>query len=95
MLVDSFVRLTENLKLYNYIKLIEQLYEKYSVTKLVKEQKKSQLKYYQMVLYTIKNLLPIKDILKTLPSIGINNYIKILQRQCSRKTAVKKLGKMK
>ena len=94
MLVDSFVRLTENLKLYNYIKLIEQLYEKYSVTKLVKEQKKSQLKYYQMVLYTIKNLLPIKDILKTLPSIGINNYIKILQRQCSRKTAVKKLGKM-
>ena len=94
MLVDSFVRLTENLKLYNYIKLIEQLYEKYSVIKLVKEQKKSQLKYYQMVLYTIKNLLPIKDILKTLPSIGINNYIKILQRQCSRKTAVKKLGKM-
>ena len=94
MLVDSFVRLTENLKLYNYIKLIEQLYEKYSIIKLVKEQKKSQLKYYQMVLYTIKNLLPIKDILKTLPSIGINNYIKILQRQCSRKTAVKKLGKM-
>ena len=30
-----------------------------------------------MVLYTIKNLLPIKDILKTLPSSGINNYIKI------------------
>ena len=29
-----------------------------------------------MVLYTIKNLLPIKDILKTLPSSGINNYIK-------------------
>ena len=47
-----------------------------------------------MVLYTIKNLLPIKDILKTLPSNGINNYIKILQRQCSRKTAVKELGKM-
>ena len=47
-----------------------------------------------MVLYTIKNLLPIKDILKTLPSSGINNYIKILQRPCSRKTAVKKLGKM-
>ena len=43
-----------------------------------------------MVLYTIKNLLPIKDILKTLPSSGINNYINILQRQCSRKTAVKK-----
>ena len=81
MLVDSFVRLTENLKLY-------------SIIKLVKEQKKSQLKYYQMVLYTIKNLLPIKDILKALPSSGINNYIKILQRQCSRKTAVKELGKM-
>ena len=47
-----------------------------------------------MVLYTIKKLLPIKDILKTLPSSGINNYIKILQRQCSRKTAVKELGKM-
>ena len=29
-----------------------------------------------MVLYTIKNLLPVKDILKTLPSSGINNYIK-------------------
>ena len=33
-----------------------------------------------MVLYTIKNLLPIKDILKTPPSTGINNYIRILQR---------------
>ena len=30
-----------------------------------------------MVLYTAKNLLPIKDILITLPSSGINNYIKI------------------
>ena len=30
----------------------------------------------------------IKDILKTLPSSGIHNYIKILQRQCSRKTAM-------
>ena len=44
--------------------------------KIVKEQKKSQLKFYQMV-PSIKNLLPIKDILKTLPSSGINNYIKI------------------
>ena len=35
-----------------------------------------------MVLYTIENLLPIKDILKTLPSCVI------------RKTAVKELGKM-
>ena len=41
-----------------------------------------------MVLYTIKNLLLIKDILKTLTSSGIHNYIKILQRQCSRKTAM-------
>ena len=47
-----------------------------------------------MVLYTIKNLLLIKDISKTLPSSGISNYIKILQRQCSRKTTVKELGKM-
>ena len=30
-----------------------------------------------MVLYAIKNLLPIKDILKTLPSSRDNNYIKI------------------
>ena len=68
--------------------------KKYNVIKLVKEQKKSQLKYYQMVLYTIKNLLPIKDILKTLPSSGIKKYIKILQRKRSRKTAVKELNKM-
>ena len=46
-----------------------------------------------MVLYTIKNLLLIKDILKTHPSSGINNYIKFLQRQRSRKTLVKQLGK--
>ena len=62
--------------------------------KLVKEQKKSQLKYYQMVLYTIKNLLPIKDILKTLLSSVINNYIKILQRQRSRKIVVKEHDKI-
>ena len=29
-----------------------------------------------MVLYTIKNLLPIKDTLKTVPSRGNINYIK-------------------
>ena len=62
--------------------------------KLVKEQKKIQLTYYQMVLYRIKNLLPIKDILKTLPSSGTNNYIKVLQRQHSRKTVVKEHDKM-
>ena len=47
-----------------------------------------------MVLYTIKTLLSIKDILKTFPSCGIDNYIKLLQGQCSRKTTVKQLGKM-
>ena len=62
--------------------------------KFVKKQQKSQLKYYQMALYTIKNVFPIKDILKTLPSSGINSYIKILQRQLSRKTAAKELEKM-
>ena len=62
--------------------------------KLVKEKKKSQLRYYQMVLHTMKNLLPIKDILKALPSSGINNYIEIFQRQRSRKTMVKEHGKM-
>ena len=46
-----------------------------------------------MVLYTTKNVLLIKDILKTLLSSGINNYIKILQRQHSRKTVVKELDK--
>ena len=54
-----------------------------------------------MVLYTTKNLLPIKDILKTLPSSGIKNYIRLyssginnyFQRQLSKKTAVKELGK--
>ena len=45
-----------------------------------------------MVLYTIKDLLPIRDILKTLPSNGIN-YIKIWQRQRLRKTAVNELSK--
>ena len=47
-----------------------------------------------MVLYTMKNLLPIKDILKILPSSGINNYVIILQKQHSRKKAVKELGKI-
>ena len=36
-----------------------------------------------MVPYTIKNLLSIKDILKTLPSSGINNYIKIFAETSS------------
>ena len=33
-----------------------------------------------MALYTIQNLFPIKDILKALPSRGINNYIKIFAK---------------
>ena len=45
--------------------------------KLVKEQKKNELKHDDMIWYTIKVLLPIKDILKTLLPSGINNYIKI------------------
>ena len=64
--------------------------KKNSIIKLVKEQKKSQLNYYQMVLYTIKNLLSVKVILKALPSSGINKYIKIF---LSRKTAMEELGK--
>ena len=47
-----------------------------SAIEFVKEQKESQLKY-QIALHTIKTLLPLKDKLKTLPSSGINNYIKI------------------
>ena len=47
------------------------------------------------ILLNMANLLLImKDILKTLPSSGIRNYIKIQQRQRFRKTAVKELGKM-
>ena len=42
--------------------------------KFVKEKKESQLKYCQMVLYTIKYIL------KTIPSSGFNNYIKIWKK---------------
>ena len=42
-----------------------------------------------MVLYTIKNLLPIKDVLKTLSFSSISNYVKNFQRQFSRRTPVK------
>ena len=45
--------------------------------KFVKEQKKSRFKYYQIVLYAVKMLLPIKDMLRTIPVSGVNNYIKI------------------
>ena len=43
-----------------------------------------------MIVYTIEILLPIKDILKTLPPNGNNNYIKIQQGQPPRKIAVVK-----
>ena len=57
--------------------------------KFAREHKKSQLKYYQTLLYTIKNLLSRKDILKTLQSSGFNNYIQnckncVLEKQPGR-----------
>ena len=42
-----------------------------------------------MVLYSIKNLFPLKN--KIIPCSGINNYIKIQKKQRSRKTTVKEL----
>ena len=42
-----------------------------------------------MVLYAIQNLLLIKCILKTLPTSGINKYIKTRKRSFLNKTAVK------
>ena len=47
-----------------------------------------------MVLHTIKNVLPMKVILKALLCSSIDKHIKILQIQLSRKTVVKELGKM-
>ena len=61
--------------------------------KVVKLQKKSQLKYYQEVLYTIKNLLLLKGILKTLPTSGINNFIRI-GKDSILETTVKELEKI-
>ena len=46
-----------------------------------------------MVLDTTKNVLLIKDTLKTFPFRGINNYIKI-GTQRSRKTTVNEVNKM-
>ena len=43
----------------------------------MKEQKKNELKHDDMIVYAIEILLPIKDILKTLPPNRNNNYIKI------------------
>ena len=48
--ISSYFRI-----LYSFVRLTGNL-------KLYKKQKRSQLKYCQMVLYTIKNLLLIKDI---------------------------------
>ena len=42
-----------------------------------------------MVLYTIKNLRPMKVILKTLPSGGIENCIEMQKEQHSKKATVK------
>ena len=36
-----------------------------------------------MVIYSIKNLLPIKDTIKVLPTSGINSYINIKTRRDS------------
>ena len=65
---DSFARLTENLKLYNFMK---------PPNKNCQKTKEKSINILSNGPYTIKNLLLIKDILKTLPSNGINNYIKI------------------
>ena len=51
---------------------------KYSVTKFVREQKKIQLKYYEMIVYALEYVLAIINILKVLPCNGINNYMKTL-----------------
>ena len=61
--------------------------------KVVKLQKKSQLKYYQEVPYTTKNLLLLKDILKTLTTSGINNFIRI-GKDGILETTVKELEKI-
>ena len=44
-----------------------------------------------MALYTIKNLLLKKDILKTLQSSGISNYIEMRKLKRSTKAAAKEL----
>ena len=54
--------------------------------KFAKELKKTQLTYYQMVLYTIKKLLPIKNILRTLPFSGISED-SVLEKQQWRSSA--------
>ena len=41
-----------------------------------KNYQRTKEKYYQMVLYTIKNLLPIKGILKTLLSVVLTIILK-------------------
>ena len=48
-----------------------------------------------MVLYTIKNLLSVKDILKTLPSSDISNYIKIRKKSFLEKKQRRNTAKWK
>ena len=67
MLSRYFIRLTQNIQLYETLK--------YSLIKFVKKQKISQLKYYHMVQYKIKISLLTKLMLKPLPFGGINNYL--------------------
>ena len=47
-----------------------------------------------MVLYTIKSLLPIKDMLKTLPFIAINKYIKMRENNALKKRLLSDFTKM-
>ena len=47
-----------------------------------------------MVLYTIKNLLLIKNKFKKVTSSVINNCIKIRKEHCSRKALMKEIDKM-
>ena len=63
---------TESLKMYNYNKP-----KSVAWLKLSKSKGESQVKSHQMISYTVNNLVSVKDILKTLPSNGINNYIKM------------------
>ena len=63
--------------------------------KFIKEQKKSQLKFYEMdgTIYN-KKCIAYKRYIKNTPIQWYLQLIKILQRQRSRKTIVKELGKM-
>ena len=59
-----------------------------------KAKKKGLVKYDKMVLYATQNLLLMKDILKTLPSSGINNSIKTQKDGVLEKQQWRTLGKI-